>query len=60
VPVSARDNAQTVSVVYGHRRGVGTTLHLGATFVRNRDPDAGIKGYQVEVFAKGSWAFEML
>jgi hypothetical protein len=59
-PVSARENSETVSVVYGHRRGIGTTFYLGANFTRNRDPDAGIKSYQVEIFAKGSWSFEIL
>jgi hypothetical protein len=59
-PVSSRENSETFSVVYGHRRGIGTTFYLGATFVRNRDPDAGIKSYQAEVFAKGSWTFEVL
>jgi hypothetical protein len=60
VPVSARENSETLSLVYGHRRGIGTTFYVGASAVRNRDPDAGIKSYQVEVFAKGSWSFEVL
>jgi hypothetical protein len=59
-PVSNRDNSETVSVVYGHRRGIGTTFYLGTNFSRIRDPDAGIKSYQVEVFVKGSWAFDVL
>ncbi len=59
-PVSARDDSQTISVVYGHRRGIGTSFYLGATFSRARDPDAGIRRHQAEVFAKGSWTFDLL
>jgi hypothetical protein len=59
-PVSARDKVETVSVVFGHRRGIGTSFYLGATYSRTRDPDAGIKGFQTELFAKGSWTFDML
>jgi hypothetical protein len=59
-PVSARENSETVSLVYGHRRGIGTSFYVGATFARNRDPDAGLKHYQTEIFAKASWAFEVL
>ncbi|MGZ5037309.1 MAG: DUF5916 domain-containing protein [Usitatibacter sp.] len=59
-PVSARENSETVSLVYGHRRGIGTSFYVGATFSRNRDPDAGLKHYQTELFAKASWAFEAL
>ena len=59
-PVSARDNQETLSIVFGHRRGVGTTFYLGANFARFRDPDAGVRTYQTEVFAKGSWTFDVL
>lgn len=59
-PVSHKDNSQTVSVVYGHRRGIGTTFYVGTNLNRIRDPDAAIKSYQVEFFVKGSWAFEVL
>ena len=58
--MSARDDSSTVSVVYGHRRGIGTSFYVGATFVRNRDPDAGLRHYQAEVFAKASWTFDVL
>jgi len=47
-------------VVYGHRRGIGTSFYIGATFGRSRDPDAGFRTYQTEVFAKGSWTFDVL
>ena len=59
-PVSAKENSSTVSVVYGHRRGIGTTFYLGATFGRARDADAGIRRDVAEVFAKGSWTFDLL
>jgi hypothetical protein len=59
-PVSARDNAETVSVVYGHRRGIGANLYVGATFGRVRDPDAGVRTYQAEVFVKGAMTFDVL
>jgi hypothetical protein len=59
-PVSSRDDSATISVVYGHRRGIGTSFYVGATFGRNRDPDAGLRHYQTEIFAKGSWTFDVL
>lgn len=59
-PVSARDNSDTLSIVYGHRRGIGTTLYVGATLGRVRDADAGIRTRQSEIFVKGSWAFDVL
>jgi hypothetical protein len=59
-PVSGRDNQEQVSIVYGHRRGVGIAFYLGANFARFRDPDAGVRNYQAEVFAKGSWTFDVL
>jgi hypothetical protein len=59
-PVSARDNQETLSLVYGHRRGTGASFYVGANFARLRDPDAGVRNYQTEVFAKGSWTFDVL
>ena len=59
-PVSSREDNTTVSLVYGHRRGIGTTFYVGATWTRALDADAGLKRYQAEVFAKGSWAFDVL
>lgn len=59
-PVSSRDDSSTLSVVYGHRRGIAASVYLGATFGRNRDPDAGMRDYRVEVFVKGSWTFDVL
>jgi hypothetical protein len=59
-PVSSREDNTTVSLVYGHRRGIGTSFYVGATWSRAMDPDAGFKAYQAEVFAKGSWTFDVL
>ena len=59
-PVSAHERTETVSLVYGHRRGLGATFYLGANFARTRDADAGVRKDQSEVFAKASWTFDML
>jgi hypothetical protein len=59
-PVSAHEDQTTVSVVYGHRRGIGTNFYLGATFSRTRDLDLGGRAYQAEVFAKASLALDLL
>ena len=56
----SRDDQKTLSVVYGHRRGIGTNFYVGATFSRTRDFDAREKSYQAEVFVKGSWSFDVL
>jgi len=59
-PVSHHERFDTVSLVYGHRRGIGTTLYVGANYGRVRDPDAGVKTYQAELFVKGNWTFDVL
>jgi len=59
-PVSAYDSNDTVSIVYGHRRGLGTNFYAGFNWSRVRDRDAGIRTYQTEFFVKGSWAFDVL
>jgi hypothetical protein len=59
-PVSSREKSDTLSVVYGHRRGLAFTVYVGATFGRTEDADAGFRRYQTEVFAKGSWTFDVL
>jgi Domain of unknown function (DUF5916) len=56
--VSPFEKTQTVSLVYGHRRGLGTTFYLGATTSRAIDPSRSTKRLQNEVFAKWSWAFD--
>ena len=60
IPVAARENLETVSLVYGHRPTIHTSFFVGANFSRNRIPDLQVKSYQTEVFAKGSIAFEFL
>lgn len=57
-PVSARDKFDTVSLVYGHRRGLNLTAYIGTNFART--DNAGTRRYQVEAFAKGSWTFDAL
>lgn len=59
-PVPAHENTRTFSLVYGHYRAIGTTFYLGATASRTRIPDAGVRGDQLEFFAKGSWRFDIL
>jgi hypothetical protein len=59
-PVSAHEDQGTISLVYGHRRGIGTSFYIGTTFSRTRDLDLGGRTYQAEVFAKGSIAFDVL
>ena len=59
-PVSAREKSSTVSIVYGHRRGIGTSFYVGATFGRARDADSGVRRDVAEVFAKGSITFDLL
>jgi hypothetical protein len=59
-PVSAHESSETLSLVYGHRRGIGTSLYLGASYGRARNPDAGVNSSHAEVFAKGSWSFDVL
>lgn len=58
-PVSAREKSDTLSVVYGHRRGLHFTVYVGATIGRTEDADAGFRRHQSEVFAKGSWTFDI-
>ncbi|APV50336.1 hypothetical protein BWI17_11920 [Betaproteobacteria bacterium GR16-43] len=58
-PVSSREKSDTLSVVYGHRRGLYLTFYVGATFGRTEDADSGFRRYQSEVFAKGSWTFDV-
>jgi len=58
-PVPAREDSETVSIVYGHRRGITAAFYLGASLSRNRVPDVGLSTRQAEVFAKASWMFDV-
>ena len=59
-PVAARETTRTVSLVYGHYVSLGTTFYVGATGTRSRIADAGVHSDQLELFAKGSWSFDIL
>ncbi len=59
VPVSAFQKNEIASMVYGHRRGLGTNFYLGFTSSRALDPDGNYTRRQNEVFAKWSWAFDL-
>ena len=59
-PAGAREDSKTISVVYGHRRGIGASFYVGATFTRDRDFDSGFRRHQAELFAKASWTFDVL
>jgi hypothetical protein len=59
-PAPHFERTRTVSLVYAHYERIGTTFHLGATASRTRVPDSGVHVETVEVFAKGSWRFDLL
>jgi hypothetical protein len=56
---SADQKTETLSIVYGHLRGLGTNIYIGANTSRSKDPDAGFKRRQNEIFVKASWAFDL-
>lgn len=57
--VSPFEKTETLSLVYGHRRGLGTNFYVGATASRSLEPSAAFRRRQSEVFAKWSWAFDL-
>lgn len=57
--VSPYEKTETLSLVYGHRRGLGTNFYVGATVSRSLEPSAAFRRRQSEVFAKWSWAFDL-
>lgn len=59
-PVAARENQQRVSVVYGHRVGIGKTFYVGVNAARDRIPDLGVHTDKLEIFTKASWSFDVL
>lgn len=59
MPVSAFQKNEIASIVYGHRRGLGTNFYLGFTSSRMLDPDGNYTRRQNEIFAKWSWAFDL-
>ncbi|MBL0123925.1 MAG: carbohydrate binding family 9 domain-containing protein [Betaproteobacteria bacterium] len=59
-PVTANEKTETLSLVYGHLRSLGTSVYVGATTSRSIDSGAETKRRQNEVFVKISWAFDMV
>ncbi len=59
-PVPHREKSDTLSLVYGHRQGIGFTVYVGATVGRSLEADSGAKRRQAEVFAKGAWTLDVL
>jgi hypothetical protein len=59
-PVSHREKGDALSLVLAHRQGISFTVYAGATAGRTLDVDAGYRRRQSEVFAKGSWTFDVL
>jgi hypothetical protein len=57
--VSPKEKTETLSLVYGHLRGLGTTFHIGANTTRSTEPSAQYKRRQDEIFVKASWAFDV-
>jgi hypothetical protein len=57
--VSPFEKSEIASVVYGHRRGLGTNFYLGITQSRTIDPANRSTRRQSEIFAKWSWAFDL-
>ena len=57
--VSPHEKTETLSVVYGHLRGLGTNFYVGATTSRSLDAAADFKRRQSEIFMKVSWAFDV-
>ncbi len=58
-PISANEKTETLSLVYGHLRSLGTNVYVGATTSRSIDTSAVFKRRQNEVFVKVSWAFDV-
>ena len=58
-PVSAGEKTETLSLVYGHLRSLGTNIYIGATTSRIAEPGASYKRRQDEVFVKMSWSFDV-
>jgi hypothetical protein len=59
-PIPARENSQRLSLVYGHREGIGRTFYVGVNFGRDRITDVALHTDRVELFTKASWTFDVL
>lgn len=58
-PASANEKTETLSLVYGHLRSLGTSVYVGATTSRNIAGPVEVKRRQNEVFVKVSWSFDV-
>jgi hypothetical protein len=58
-PASPFEKSEILSLVYGHRRGLGTNFYVGATTSRSIDPAGHYHRHQNEIFVKWSWAFDL-
>lgn len=59
LPVSANEKTETLSLVYGHLRGLGTNLYVGANTSRSAEQSGNFKRRQNELFVKVSWSFDV-
>ena len=59
VPVGREEKTQTLSLVFGHLRSLGTNVYVGATTSRSIDAGSSFTRRQSEVFFKASWAFDI-
>ena len=57
--VNPLDKTETLSLVYGHLRGLGSNVYVGATTSKSIDAGAAEKRRQNEIFVKFSWAFDV-
>jgi hypothetical protein len=57
-PVSPFEKTETLSVVYGHRRSLGTSLYIGLSTTRTHVPGANFNTRNDELFVKASFAFD--
>jgi hypothetical protein len=57
--VTPFDKTEVISLVYGHRRGLGTNFYLGATSSRAIEPAATYTRRINEIFIKASYAFDL-
>jgi hypothetical protein len=53
------EKSEIASIVYGHRRGLGTNVYIGATTSRTLDPSGHFVRRQNEIFFKCSWSFDL-
>jgi hypothetical protein len=54
--VTSKDKSETLSLTFAHRRSLGTTLYVGATFANEAEPESRYRRRQSEVFVKASYA----